>query len=361
MEATAVVPEGITSYIILQKDSHKRHIGRITPHDAGIWAEKHIAPLKRIVNFAHIEDTPIGIQLAHAGRKASTRVPWTHNNVIGESVVPDGIAHEDEEGWPDNGRIKIRDFGPTDIDELNPTVWSASDIPFSEDYPKPKALTLEGIEKVKTAFKDAVKRCIEIGCEWLSFDDVFKGIPNHGAHKLVDFIEVSSRLRHMILSRAHQRLRRRYTGPMDISFTSKCLSGLLLLSTNALDRFSFVSPLSNNRKDKYGGSFENRIRLSLEIAQIVREEWPVEKPLFYRVSATDWAEGPEKDDSGKWKQWGIEQTIKLATELQKVGVDLVDCSTGGNWVKQKIPICPGYQVRHTFLASFSRRYTWLNS
>jgi 2,4-dienoyl-CoA reductase-like NADH-dependent reductase (Old Yellow Enzyme family) len=108
---------------------------------------------------------------------------------------------------------------------------------------------------------------------------------------------------------------------------------------------SFCSPLSNNRTDDYGGSFENRIRLALQIARRVREEWGEDKPLFVRVSATDWAEGPEKDEHGEWKQWGIEQTKHLTGEFQKLGVDLVDVSSGGNWAKQKITVGPGYQVR----------------
>ena len=105
----------------------------------------------------------------------------------------------------------------------------------------------------------------------------------------------------------------------------------------------FMSPLSNVRNDQYGGSLENRIRWPLRVAQKVRAAW--DKPFFYRISATDWAEGPEKDASGEWKQWGIEQSKILVGELQRLGVDLIDCSTGGNWVKQKIAVGPGYQVR----------------
>lgn len=106
---------------------------------------------------------------------------------------------------------------------------------------------------------------------------------------------------------------------------------------------SFYSPLSNNRTDQYGGSLENRLRLPLRIAQTIRDAWGPSKPLFFRLSATDWAES-EKDDQGEWKSWGIEQTVILAKELQKIGIDVIDTSSGGNFVKQSIPIGPGYQV-----------------
>lgn len=106
----------------------------------------------------------------------------------------------------------------------------------------------------------------------------------------------------------------------------------------------FLSPLSNVRDDQWGGqSLENRLRLTLRIAKLVREAW--DKPLFVRLSATDWAEGPEKDEQGIWKQWGIEQTIILVGKLKEIGVDLIDVSSGGNWVQQNITVRPGYQVR----------------
>ena len=105
-----------------------------------------------------------------------------------------------------------------------------------------------------------------------------------------------------------------------------------------------MSPLSNTRTDQYGGAFENRARFPLSVAGRVRAAW--DKPLFYRISATDWAEGPERDPAtGEWKQWGIEQTKIFAGELKKIGVDLIDCSSGGNWVDQQIPVGPSYQVR----------------
>ncbi|KAI0756837.1 FMN-linked oxidoreductase [Daedaleopsis nitida] len=223
MEATAVEPEG-----------------RISPQDAGLWTDSQIAPLKRIVDFAHAQGT-----------------------IIGTFHAPTYTAGDDEGGWPD------RVPGP-------------SEIPFSDLYPKPKAMTDKDILRIEDAFVAAVERCKQVGFDFIEI---------HGAH------------------------------------------GYLL--------HEFVSPLSNVRTDQYGGSFENRIRWPLRVAQKVRAAW--DKPLFYRISATDWAEGPEQD-AGEWKQWGIEQSKIFVGELQKIGVDLIDCSSGGNWVKQKITVGPGYQV-----------------
>jgi 2,4-dienoyl-CoA reductase-like NADH-dependent reductase (Old Yellow Enzyme family) len=107
---------------------------------------------------------------------------------------------------------------------------------------------------------------------------------------------------------------------------------------------SFVSPLSNTRTDQWGGqSLDNRMRFFLRLTKRCREAW-ADKPLFVRISATDWAEGPEKDEQGIWKQWGIEQSMILVGKLKEIGVDLIDCSSGGNWVNQKITVGPGYQV-----------------
>jgi len=150
-------------------------------------------------------------------------------------------------------------------------------------------MTYEKIAEVKQAIVDAIKRCKTIGFDFIEI---------HGAH------------------------------------------GYLL--------HNFYSPLSNNRTDEYGGSFENRTRLFLEVVELARKEWGDDKPLFARISASDWAEqelGPEKAADGTWKWWGIEQSKMLVGELIKRGVDLVDVSSGGNWIQQKIPIGPGYQVR----------------
>ncbi|KAG7099587.1 hypothetical protein E1B28_001417 [Marasmius oreades] len=245
MEATAVVPEG-----------------RIAPEDAGLWTDTQIAPLKRIINFAHAQGVKIGIQLAHAGRKASTYAPWVQEKV-GQGLR--NAASKEENGWPDEV------VGPTST-------------PFNEHFPIPKELTKEQLEEVENAFVAAIKRAEEAG---------------------FDFIELH------------------------------CAHGYLISS--------FVSPLSNTRTDEFGGQLlENRLRFPLRLISRCRSAWS--KPLFVRISATDWAEGPEKNEDGTWAQWGIEQSTIYAGEMKKLGVDLVDVSSAGNWSKQKITVVPGYQV-----------------
>ncbi|KAF9454088.1 NADH:flavin oxidoreductase/NADH oxidase [Macrolepiota fuliginosa MF-IS2] len=247
VEATSVVPEG-----------------RIAPEDAGLWTDTQIEPLRRVVSFAHAQGTKIGVQLAHAGRKASTHAPWVQRRAGRGAPF---TATEAENGWPDG-------------------VYGPSDLSFDEErYPSPKQMTEDDINKVINAFVESAKRAEKAG---------------------FDFIEIHA---------AH---------------------GYLL--------HSFVSPLSNTRNDTYGGQpLENRLRVISSLIQRLREVWST-KPLFVRISATDWAEGPEQDADGKWLQWGIEQSKILASRLQNFGVDLVDCSSGGNWAAQAIPIKPGYQV-----------------
>ena len=177
-EATAVSPEG-----------------RITPEDLGIWSDEHIPAFKEIATFAHSQNQKIGIQLAHAGRKASTVAPWLSFSAT---------AGEDQDGWPND-------------------VVAPSAIPHSEGFPSPKELTKEGIQRIKQAFVDAAKRAIKAG---------------------IDVIEIHA---------AH---------------------GYLL--------HEFASPVSNHRTDEYGGSFENRTRLHLEIVEAVRAAIPEDTPLFVR-------------------------------------------------------------------------------
>lgn len=226
-EATAITPEG-----------------RISPQDLGIWKDEHIDFLKRITSFIHQHGAVAGMQLAHAGRKASTQRPWE-----GGHSLPTG--HPD--AW--------QTVGP-------------SAIPFSENHPAPHALTVEEISTIVRQFKEAAVRALEAG---------FKVVEIHAAH------------------------------------------GYLL--------HEFLSPLSNERTDAYGGSFENRIRIVIEIADAIRQVWPQELPLFTRISATDWTEGG----------WTPDNSVALAKALMQKGVDLVDCSSGGN-VHAQIPIGPGYQV-----------------
>ncbi|KIV80126.1 hypothetical protein PV11_07647 [Exophiala sideris] len=238
VEATAVTPEG-----------------RITPEDSGLWEDGQMAPLKRIVEFAHSQNQKIGIQLGHAGRKASTVAPWLS---LGDT------AQKEANGWPD--------------DTVAPSA-----IAFQSSFPHPNALTLEGIQRIKDGFVAAVKRAVEVG---------FDVIEIHNAH------------------------------------------GYLL--------HEFLSPVSNKRTDQYGGSWENRTRLTREIVEATRAVIPESMPLFLRISADDWLkEQPEPEFA---ESWTIEDTVKLAPILADLGVDLLDVSSGGIHPKQHIHGGPGYQA-----------------
>jgi len=226
-EATAVSPEG-----------------RISPQDLGIWSDKHIEAYKPISTFIESQNSIPGIQLAHAGRKASSYAPF----------LGSGLLTKEKGGWQ---------------------TYAPSAISFSDNYSQPKEMDRWDISKVINDFKSATERSLKAG---------YKLIELHFAH------------------------------------------GYLV--------HEFLSPLSNKRKDSYGGSFENRCRLALEITKAVTELLPDEYPLIVRISATDWVEGG----------WSIEDSIKLAGMLKEAGVDLIDCSSGGNVLDAKIPAGPGYQV-----------------
>ncbi|PYH48718.1 NADH:flavin oxidoreductase/NADH oxidase [Aspergillus saccharolyticus JOP 1030-1] len=227
--------------------------GRITPQDVGLWKDSQIEPMRQVVEFVHSQNQKIGVQLAHAGRKASTVAPW-----ISFAMV----ATEKVGGWPDNVK------GP-------------SDIPFADGFPSPQAMTKDEIVQFKNDWVAAVKRAVAVG---------------------VDFIEIHN---------AH---------------------GYLLSS--------FLSPAVNNRTDEYGGSFENRIRLSLEIAQLTRDTVGPKMPIFLRISASDWLEEVLPEQS-----WNNDCTVKFAQELVKQGaVDLIDISSGGVHAAQKVKSGPGFQV-----------------
>ncbi len=228
-EATAVLPEG-----------------RISPADLGIWKEEHIAPLRRVTDFLHGQGAHAGIQLAHAGRKASTHVPWQG----------DGRVAPEAGGWVE--------------------VVAPSAIPFSPSYPQPHEIDRAGMARVRDGFRQAAVRADRAG---------FDVIEIHAAH------------------------------------------GYLLQE--------FLSPLSNQRTDEYGGSLENRARLLLEVTDSVREVWLRERPLFVRISATEWTEGG----------FDLEQSIRLAALLRERGVDLIDVSSGGNVAGAAIPAGPGYQTK----------------
>ncbi|BAB72784.1 NADPH dehydrogenase NamA [Anabaena sp. FACHB-709] len=218
--------------------------GRISPQDLGIWSDAHIEALARTVGLIHNFGAVAAIQLAHAGRKASTSKPSKGGKFLDES----------HEGW-------------------RPVV-SSSAIAFSKESPVPEALSIEGIQQVIQAFVQATKRSLQAG---------FKVIEIHAAH------------------------------------------GYLL--------HQFLSPLVNQRQDDYGGSFENRTRLLREVVEAVREVWPESYPLFVRLSATDWVD----------KGWDIEQSIAISDKLKSLGVDLIDCSSGGVIPGINIPVKPGYQ------------------
>jgi 2,4-dienoyl-CoA reductase-like NADH-dependent reductase (Old Yellow Enzyme family) len=237
VEATSVTPEG-----------------RITPEDSGLWKDTQIEPLRRIVEFAHSQGQHMGIQLAHAGRKASTIAPWLNSR--------GSVADEHVGGWPS------RVLGP-------------SDLPYDKNHARPTAMTKADIRDFKDAWVAAVKRALTAG---------FDVIEIHNAH------------------------------------------GYLL--------HNFVSPTSNERTDEYGGSFENRIRLTLEIVDLTRATVPKDMPVFLRISATDWLE-----EIDGMQGWTVEDTVVLGKMLVGRGVDLIDVSSGGNHPKQKIKTGPGYQVR----------------
>jgi 2,4-dienoyl-CoA reductase-like NADH-dependent reductase (Old Yellow Enzyme family) len=226
-EATAVSPEG-----------------RISPWDTGIWSDAQAEAFGRITRFIKSAGAVPGIQLAHAGRKASTDAPWR-----GGKPLATGAG-----GW--------QPVGP-------------SPLPFDQGHPVPREMTAADVDKVVQDFVGAARRALAAG---------FEVVEVHAAH------------------------------------------GYLL--------HEFLSPLSNRRTDAYGGSLPNRARLALRVAAAVREAVPDRLPLFVRVSATDYVEGG----------WDLKQSVELARTLKEAGVDLVDCSSGGNVPRAPIPLEPGYQV-----------------
>lgn len=218
--------------------------GRISPGDLGIWSNQQAEALRPIVDFIHSQNSVSSIQIAHAGRKASTGIPWE-----GGGPLPQGQG-----GWETLAPSAIR---------------------FSDGYEVPKEMTAADLDLVKQQFVEAAKRSDQIGIQVLEV---------HAAHGYL----------------MHQ----------------------------------FLSPLSNQRKDDYGSSLENRMRFPLEVLRAVRSVWPDSKPLFVRISATDWVEGG----------WDLEQSLLFSQKLKEIGVDLIDVSSGGLSPLQKIPVEPLYQV-----------------
>lgn len=230
--------------LIIQEATAVSSEGRISPGDLGLWKDEQIEKMQQINQFIISQKSVPGIQLAHAGRKASAAAPWEGGRKLDDSqggwntVAPSAVAYHDNEKTP-------------------------------------IALDKTGIEKVISDFKSSTKRAVQAG---------FQVLEIHAAH------------------------------------------GYLL--------HQFLSPLSNFRTDEYGGSFENRIRLTLEVVDAVQSEWPENLPLFVRISATDWAEGG----------WNAEESVQLSKILKEKGVDLIDVSSGGLVSHQQIPLGPNYQV-----------------
>jgi 2,4-dienoyl-CoA reductase-like NADH-dependent reductase (Old Yellow Enzyme family) len=218
--------------------------GRISPNDTGIWSNEHTNAFKPIASFIKSQGAVPAIQLAHAGRKASTDTPWRGGKPL--SYV--------EGGWQ---------------------TLAPSPLPFAQGYRVPQEMTGQHINEVVAEFSAAVRRSLEAG---------FEVIELHMAH------------------------------------------GYLL--------HEFLSPLSNHREDEYGGDLSARAKFPLQIVEAVRKQMPDSLPLFVRISATDWVEGG----------WDLEQSIQFAQWLREIGVDLIDCSSGGLVPGARIPVGPGYQV-----------------
>ncbi len=230
--------------LVMAEASAVADIGRISLADTGLYLDSHVAAWQPIVRFINEHGAVAGIQLAHAGRKASTDVPWRG----GKPLTPEQGA------W---------------------TPVAPSPLPFDAGHAVPKELTIAELDQVVADFVQAAHRAQAAG---------FQVAEIHAAH------------------------------------------GYLL--------HQFLSPLSNQRTDSYGGSLQNRIRLLIRVTQAVREAWPESLPLFVRISATDWKDGG----------WNLEQSIELSQHFKGLGVDLVDVSSGGAVPHVKIPIGPGYQV-----------------
>ena len=220
--------------------------GRITPGDLGLWHDAHMEPLRRIVQVIEQRGAVPGIQLAHAGRKASKQPPWRGSLPLASN----------EGAWP---------------------IVSASPLPFDDKAQTPIELSSADIDGVVAAFEAAAQRAVAIG---------FKVIEVHAAH------------------------------------------GYLL--------HQFLSPISNHRRDDYGGSLDNRMRLLLRVVERIRAVTPDRQPLFVRISATDWIEGEPA--------WDLDQSVALARQLKAAGVDLIDVSSSGSSPRQKVVLGPGYQV-----------------
>jgi 2,4-dienoyl-CoA reductase-like NADH-dependent reductase (Old Yellow Enzyme family) len=239
--------------LILTESTAVSPHGRIGVCDLGLWSDHQVAPLRRVVEFAHAQDVPIGVQLAHAGRKAASRALWEGGTAFSAEDL-----HADLHGpW--------RRLGP-------------SPIAAGPEWTVPEALEEAEITEIVEQFAAATRRAVDAG---------FDAVELHFGH------------------------------------------GYLVAS--------FLSPISNQRQDGYGGDLAGRMRLALEIAARVRAEWPQERPLFCRISAVDGAEGG----------WSLEDSVILARALAERGVDVIDVSSGGLTEETRRAAVPrglGFQV-----------------
>lgn len=218
--------------------------GRISHYDLGIWNDKQVNAFIPITNFIKRQGAIPGIQLGHAGRKASVHRPWEGGGPLAETENP----------WE---------------------TIAPSPLPFAPDYPTPREMDSVDIKKVIYQFRQAAQNSLQAG---------FQVLELHMAH------------------------------------------GYLL--------HQFLSPLSNHRQDEYGGDFMNRVYFPLAVARAVREVWPADLPLFVRISCTDWVENG----------WDLEQSIEFSKMMKDIGIDVIDCSSGGILPGIKIPASAGYQV-----------------
>jgi 2,4-dienoyl-CoA reductase-like NADH-dependent reductase (Old Yellow Enzyme family) len=238
--------------------------GRITPNCPGLWDDAQIPGIRRVAEFVKSQGALMGLQIGHAGRKASTIATWLSERL----QRPSTRADVDVGGWPNE--VVGPMGGP-------PESWDMKTVEQDSGFWPPRQLTVAEIKEIVQAFADSARRGVEAG---------------------VDIIEIHS---------AH---------------------GYLL--------YQFLSPITNRREDEYGGSFENRTRLLFEVIQAVRSVIPDSMPLFLRISSTEWMEHSEL--ASKFGSWDVESTIRVAKELPRLGVDLLDVSSGGNHPQQRIPI-----------------------
>jgi 2,4-dienoyl-CoA reductase-like NADH-dependent reductase (Old Yellow Enzyme family) len=239
--------------LVITEAAAINHEGRISQDDLGIWSNEHAEAFTSSIDFIKDQGSIAGIQLAHAGRKASVEAPWMGGKPLTAS----------QRGWQ----------------PLAP-----SSIPFAPGHPVPRAASADELDKINQQFAEATRRSLQAG---------FQVVELHAAH------------------------------------------GYLL--------HQFLSPLSNCRKDKFGGSLENRMRFPLQVAKTVRENWPRNLPMFVRISATDWVEGG----------WDMEQSVEFCHQLKELGVDLVDCSSGGLVPDAVIPVGPNFQT--TFATEIKKK------